>query len=173
MLWGSSLRRNQRGGKYHLNQTFTFHKLPGCKRIDCFAFVWQTGKEIRRHVAVQGETSANDTSDAQRSSQSKHQPPHGQHPLLRRSALSWHPLLHEPPIQRHALLRRHPLLLWLDRTQSGAMAYPRSITRTRIRAAIRTVVTTTTRTTLQHKAITYQWLRPYSGALANSVVTAA
>ena len=40
----------KRGGNIHENQKFTFHKLPGCRRVDCFAFIWQTGKEIHRHV---------------------------------------------------------------------------------------------------------------------------
>src|SRR5438477_6337199 len=68
MLWGSSDEGIKIGGNIHENQTFTFHKLPGCRRLDCFAFIWEAGKEIRRHVAVQLEKSgsANDAGDAQR-----------------------------------------------------------------------------------------------------------
>jgi hypothetical protein len=63
MLWGSSYDRIKRGGNIYENQMFTFHKLPGCRRVDCFAFIWQTGKE------VQGEKSsaAHHAGDAQRS----------------------------------------------------------------------------------------------------------
>jgi Putative peptidoglycan binding domain len=35
--------------------------VPGCRRVDCFAFIWQTGKEIRRHVAVQGKSGPHTT----------------------------------------------------------------------------------------------------------------
>jgi hypothetical protein len=60
------------------------------------------------------------------------------------------------------------------RTQTGVTADPGVITRTRIGAVIRTVVTiTTTRTTRQRTAITRQWLQLYSGALVNSATTAA
>src|SRR5262249_34149636 len=59
-------------------------------------------------------------------------------------------------------------------TPIGVTEHPRDITPTRIGAVTRTVVTaTTTRTTLQRTAITCRWLRPYSGALANSVITTA
>src|SRR4029077_5425935 len=68
--FGTTLTRESKRRKYiHENQTFIFHKLPGCRRVDCFAFIWQTGEEIRRHVAVQGDksSSAHHASDAQRS----------------------------------------------------------------------------------------------------------
>jgi len=56
----------------------------------------------------------------------------------------------------------------------GVLERLRDITRTPIGAVTRTVVITiTTRTTRQRMAITRRWLRPYSGALANSVITAA
>ena len=59
------------------------------------------------------------------------------------------------------------------RTHSGVMAYPQGITRIRIGAAIRTVVTTTTtRITRQRTVTTRQWLL-CSGALANSVTITA
>ena len=62
----------------------------------------------------------------------------------------------------------------VGRTQTGVTAYPRGITRIRIGAAIRIVVTTTTtRTTRQRTAITHQWLQLCSGASANSVITMA
>ena len=48
-------------------KAFTFHKLPGCRRVDCFALIWQAGKEIHRHVAVQEKSSAHHAGDAQRS----------------------------------------------------------------------------------------------------------
>ena len=60
------------------------------------------------------------------------------------------------------------------RNRTGVTARTRDITRTRIGAVIRTVVTTTTtRTTRQHTAITLQWLQLRSGASANSVTTTA
>jgi hypothetical protein len=70
MLWGSSYDGIKRAGNIHQNQTFTFHKLPGCMSVDCFAFIRETGKKIRSCVAFQ-ETSANNRSDAQGSPQSK------------------------------------------------------------------------------------------------------
>jgi hypothetical protein len=60
------------------------------------------------------------------------------------------------------------------RVRTGATARPGDIPRTRTMAAIPPVVTTTTtRTTRQATAITHQWLQLCSGALANSVTTAA
>ena len=63
----------------------------------------------------------------------------------------------------------------LTRITATRAGRPGDITRIHIGAAVtRTVVTTTTtRTTHQRMAITRRWLRPYSGALANSVITAA
>src|SRR5439155_20232079 len=63
----------------------------------------------------------------------------------------------------------------LTRTTTTRVGRPGDITRTHIGAAVtRTAVTTTTpRTTRQHMAITRRWLRPYSGALTNSVITTA
>ena len=64
MLWGGPYDGIKRGGNIHENQTFTFHKLPGCRRVDCFAFIWQTGKEIFG-VEVKTNGSANDTGEPQ------------------------------------------------------------------------------------------------------------
>ena len=49
----------------------TFYKLPGCRRGDCFAFIWQAGQEIRRHVARQRDKSSS-AYHAGNASQSKH-----------------------------------------------------------------------------------------------------
>src|SRR4051812_30267677 len=69
--FGAAVTRESNRRNIDENQRLTFYKLPGCGRANCFAFIWQTGKEIRRYVSVEGDksSSAYRAGDA---SQSKH-----------------------------------------------------------------------------------------------------
>ena len=79
-----------------------------------------------------------------------------------------------PAITTADPLTRPTATIQARRTRTGVTAYRRDITRTRMGAVIRTVVTTTiTRTTRQRTAITDQWLQLCSGVLAGSVTTTA
>ena len=198
MLWGGCHEGIKTGGNIDENQTFTFYKLPGCRRGDCFAFIWQTSEEICRHVTLQGDNS-NSAHHPGHAAQSKRKCSHGRtlttEPVTSRPALTRRgntaghvtTAAHAttaiimatimgtaPAITTADPLTRPTVTIQVGRTRPGVTAHPPDITHTPTEAVIPTMVTTAiTHTIHQRMAIADQWLLLCSSVLDVLVTTAA